>query len=65
MARINTYERDTDVSGLDLLVGSEFYLSAGVPKYRTKNYSVNDLSTFFGLNSDSINIRCYRRYIKC
>ena len=57
MARINTYERDTDVSGLDLLVGSEFYLSAGVPKYRTKNYSINDLSTFFGLNSDSINSR--------
>ena len=55
MARINTYERDTDVSGLDLLVGSEFYLSAGVPKYRTKNYSINDLSTFFGLNTGNIN----------
>jgi len=57
MARINTYERDTSVSGLDLLVGSEYYLDSGVPKYRTKNYSVNDLSTFFGLNSDSINSR--------
>ena len=42
MARINTYERDTSVSGLDLLVGSEFYLDSGVPKYRTKNYSIND-----------------------
>ena len=57
MARINTYERDTDVSGLDLLVGSEFYLDSGVPKYRTKNYSVNDLSTFFGLNAGNINSR--------
>ena len=57
MARINTYERDTSVSGLDLLVGSEFYLDSGVPKYRTKNYSVNDLSTFFGLNAGSINSR--------
>ena len=57
MARINTYERDTSVSGLDLLVGSEFYLDSGVPKYRTKNYSVNDLSTFFGLNAGNINSR--------
>ena len=57
MARINTYERDTSVSGLDLLVGSEYYLDSGVPKYRTKNYSVNDLSTFFGLNTSAINSR--------
>ena len=57
MARINTYERDTSVSGLDLLVGSEYYLDSGVPKYRTKNYSVNDLSTFFGLNTNAINSR--------
>ena len=55
MARINTYERDTSVSGLDLLVGSEYYLDSGVPKYRTKNYSINDLSTFFGLNTGNIN----------
>ena len=57
MARINTYERDTSISGLDLLVGSEFYLDSGVPKYRTKNYNINDLSTFFGLNTNGINSR--------
>jgi len=57
MARISTYSTDLDLNVNDKLVGSERYIEAGVTKFRTKNYRIGDLSTFFGLNSESINNR--------
>lgn len=59
MARISTYVKDNNISPADLLLGSEFirFNSNGFAVYKTKNYNVSDLSTFFGLNSDVINTK--------
>jgi hypothetical protein len=57
MARISNFPTDTNISAFDILVGSE-YNGVGAnnrPIYVTKNYRIGDLSSFFGLNSDSIN----------
>ena len=57
MARISNFPTDTNISTFDILVGSE-YNGVGAnnrPIYVTKNYRIGDLSSFFGLNSDSIN----------
>jgi len=55
MARISTYETDTDISNLDLLVGSERYIDSGVVKFRTKNYKIGDLGNFFGISVGAVN----------
>ena len=55
MARISTYETDNDINELDLLVGSERYIDSGVVKFRTKNYKVGDLATFFGISVGAVN----------
>jgi len=50
MARISTYLTDDDINSNDRLVGSEQYIDSGVIKFRTKNYRVGDLATFFGIS---------------
>ena len=55
MARISTYQTDDDINELDLLVGSERYIDSGVVKFRTKNYKVGDLASFFGISVGAVN----------
>lgn len=55
MARISTYLTDDDINVNDRLVGSEQYIDSGVIKFRTKNYKVGDLATFFGISVGAVN----------
>jgi hypothetical protein len=50
MARINTYQVDSDIGTNDIVIGSEYggVTSTGIPIYKTKNYRMSDLLEFFG-----------------